>query len=77
MLAEEDAGLARNAAGFVHLAGISQFLQRIEQQHDNAFLRRDARRLRESGIGEFLRHPPNPRYSFAMGLIMSGVQGGS
>ena len=50
-LAEEDAGLARNAASRVHLAGISQFLQRIEQQHDNAFLRRDARCLREAGPG--------------------------
>jgi len=48
-LAKEDAGLARNAAGRVHLAGISQFLQRIEQEHDNAFLRRSARCMRQRG----------------------------
>lgn len=38
-LAEEDAGLARNATGRVHLASVSKLLQRIEQQRGDAFLR--------------------------------------
>ena len=43
-LAEEDAGFTRDAASRVHLAGIGKFLQRIEQEHDNAFLRSNVRR---------------------------------
>ncbi len=76
-LAEEDAGFARNAASRVRLAGISKFLQRIEQQHDNAFLRGNVPRLRERGSGDLPRHWPIPRYSLATLLIMSGVHGGS
>jgi hypothetical protein len=48
-LAEKDAGLARKAASRVHLAGVGKFLQRIEQQHDDVFMKRGARRLRRSG----------------------------
>jgi hypothetical protein len=50
-LAEKDAGLARNAAGRVHLARVAKFLQGIEQQHDDIFMKRGARLLRRSERG--------------------------
>ena len=77
-VAEDNAGSPGNSAGGVHLAGVGKFLQRIKEQQGD--LGRNAgfgRGMVKSGSDKFSRHCPNPRYSFATALILSGVQGGS
>ncbi|WP_206734138.1 hypothetical protein [Bradyrhizobium nanningense] len=75
---QDDAGFACYAAGRVDFARIGKLLQSVEQQQGDLLLLLDALGLGRGGAGngQFSYHW-KPRYSLAVELIMSGVQGGS